>query len=118
VTHTEFVAAWQQGRVAVAVDAAAAGAFISARLLLPFFAIAVIGLGIALILSGWLWTGVGIGVLGIVGPRAIKRGARHFLLTQIATDSELFAAAVSSGALRVVPNQVGDEAAAAAGDKR
>jgi hypothetical protein len=104
MTHAEFVAAWRAGRVAVTVDAAAAAAFLSARLLLPFLAIAVIGLGIGLVLWGWVWTGLGIGALGIVVPRLIKRSARHFLLTQIATDPDLFDASVEAGAIRVVPS--------------
>jgi hypothetical protein len=104
VTHDEFVAAWREGRIAIAVDSAAAARFLSARLLLPFVAIAVIGAGIALVLSGWLWTGVGVGALGIVGPRLVTRGARGFLLSRIATDPELYAAGMAAGAIRLVPN--------------
>lgn len=104
MTHAEFVAAWREGRVAVTVDAAAAATFVSARLLLPLVAIAVIGLGIGIIFWGWLWTGIGVGALGIVVPRLIKRSARHFLLSQIATDPELFAAGVAAGAIRIVPS--------------
>jgi len=104
VTHAEFVAAWREGRIAVAIDPAEAARFVSARLLLPFVGIAVVGLGIALVLSGWLWTGIGIGAIGILAPRMIKRGARGFLLSRIATDPELFTAGVAAGVIEVVPN--------------
>jgi hypothetical protein len=105
VTHDEFVAAWREGRVAVAVDPAAAARFLSGRLLLPFVAIAVIGAGIALVLCGWLWIGIGVGALGVLGPRLIKRGARGFLLDRVATDPELYAAGMAAGAIRVVPQE-------------
>ena len=69
MSHAEFVAAWQEGRIAVAIDAAAAAAFLSARLLLPFVGIAIIGGGIALVLWGWIWSGLSLGAVGIVVPR-------------------------------------------------
>jgi len=109
VTHAEFVAAWREGRVAVAVDPTAASAFLSTRLLLPFVAIAVIGLGIGLVFCGWLWSGLLLGAAGIVVPRLIKRGARRFLLSQIGGDPELFSAGVAAGAIRVVPNEADGE---------
>jgi len=102
VTHAEFVDAWRSGAVSVAIDARQAGAFLAARLLLPFVAIALIGLGIALVLWGWLWLGLAIGVFGVIGPRLIKRGARGFLLTHIADDASLFHGALRAGAVRVI----------------
>jgi hypothetical protein len=103
MTHAEFVAAWQEGRIAVAIDAAAAAAFLSARLLLPFVGIAIIGAAIALVLLGWIWSGLVLGALGIVVPRLIKRGARRFLLSQIATDAELYGAGIAAGVITIVP---------------
>lgn len=104
MTHAEFVAAWREGRIAVAIDSAAAAAFLSARLLLPFVAIAIIGGGIALVLCGWIWTGIAVGAAGIVVPRLIKRGARRFLLNQIATDADLYAAGVAAGIIGIEAN--------------
>jgi hypothetical protein len=102
MTHADFVEAWRGGRVEVHADPAAAAVFLSSRLLLPFVAVAIIGVGIGLVLWGALWSGISVGALGIVGPRLIKRGARGFLLSQIASDSKLFDSAVRAGALRVV----------------
>jgi hypothetical protein len=104
MSHAEFVAAWQEGRIAVAIDAAAAAAFLSARLLLPFVGIAIIGAGIALVLWGWIWSGLALGAVGILAPRLIKRGARQFLLNQIATDADLDSAGVAAGVITIVPN--------------
>jgi len=107
MTHAEFVTAWREGRISIAIDATAAASFLSARLLLPFIGIAIIGSGIALVLWGWLWTGLAVGAIGIVIPRLIKRSARHFLLSQIATDADLFAAGVAAGVIRIAPNEPG-----------
>jgi len=100
--HAEFVAAWRSDRIRVQADPAAAAAFMSARLLLPFVGIAIIGCGIALVLWGWLWAGIAVGAIGILGPRLIKRGAHGFLLGHIATDAELYGAALKAGVIEIV----------------
>jgi len=102
--HEEFVAAWRSDRIRVESDRVAAAAFVSARLLLPFIGIAVIGCGIALVLWGWIWAGLALGSVGILGPKLIKRGARGFLLGQIATDAELYRAARDAGVIRIIDN--------------
>ena len=102
MNHAEFVDAWRAGEVRVEIDPRKAGAFLAARLLLPFVAVAVIGLGIAIVLWGSTWLGLAIGALGIVGPRLIKRGAGGFLLAHIGNDAALFEAALHVGAVRVV----------------
>ena len=102
MNHAEFVDAWRAGKVRVEIDPRKAGAFLAARLLLPFVAVAVIGLGIAVVLWGWTWLGLAIGALGIVGPRLIKRGAGEFLLAHIADDATLFEGAQRTGAVRVI----------------
>ena len=105
MTHDEFVAAWHDGRIAIAIDSAAAARFLSARLLLPFVAVAVIGAGIALVLWGRFGTGIAVGAAGILVPHLIKRGARGFLLSRIATDPDLYAAGMAAGIIRVIPNE-------------
>ena len=100
--HADFVEAWRTGRVSVEIDRRRAGAFLAARLLLPFVAIAVIGLAIALVLWGWVWLGLALGAIGIIVPRLLKRGAGQFLMAHIAGDPELFESALASGAVRIV----------------
>ncbi len=104
--HAQFVEAWREGRVMVAVDPQAAPSFLAARLLLPFVAIAVIGAGIGLVLWGHIWTGLAVGALGIVVPRLIKRGAVRFILANLATDEALYADALRSGVLQIQPANV------------
>jgi hypothetical protein len=82
MTHAEFLSAYTKGRVKVSVDPAMAAKYLSARLMLPFFTMPVLGAGIALALIGWIWTGLAVIAIGFIAPRLIKRSAPHFLLTQ------------------------------------
>lgn len=97
--HKTFVTAWRADEIEVAVDPLRAARLMSSRMLLPFVAIAVIGFGIGLVLWGWMWTGIAIGSLGILGPRLIKRSAAGMLLQQVEHDAELYRDAVACGAV-------------------
>lgn len=101
MTHTEFVAAYREGRITVEFDPALAGKFLSARLLLPLMILPVLGAGVGLALLGWLWTGLLVIAAGIVIPRVIKRSAPHFLLTQMLSDEKLYDDAQRAGILRM-----------------
>jgi hypothetical protein len=102
LTHREFVQACSEGRITVNFDPQAAAKFLSARLLLPLFMMPVLGLGVALALVGWLWTGLLVIALGIIVPRLIKRGAPHFLLQQMMDDEGLYREAVHAGIMQIV----------------
>jgi hypothetical protein len=99
--HAEFVAAYARGQVRAVIDPKQAARFVSARLLLPFVALPVIGGGIALALTGWLWSGFAVIAAGIAVPRLITRGAPRFVLTQALDDARFFDDAVRAGALRL-----------------
>jgi len=101
MTHSEFVAAYQRNQVKVDIDAKAAGRFVSARLLLPFVALPVLGMGVALALIGWIYTGLAIIAVGFVGPRLIKRSAPRFVLTQALQDGAIYDEVTKSGLLRI-----------------
>ena len=103
MTHAEFVAAYARGEIKVGVDPQAAARFVSARLLLPFVMMPVLGIGIALALIGWFFTGLGVIALGIIAPRLIKRSAPHFMLTQALQDAAVYDEATKSGMLRIEP---------------
>ena len=62
------------------IDPQAAARVLSARLLLPFVMMPVLGAGVALALIGWIYTGLAVIALGFIVPRLIKRSAPHFLL--------------------------------------
>lgn len=102
-THGEFVAAYRAGTVSVNFDPVAAARFLSARLLLPLFMLPLLGIGVALALTGWIWTGITVIALGIIVPRLIKRGAPHFLLQQALSDEDLYRDLTHAGVMQVVP---------------
>ena len=103
MTHAEFVAAYAGGRVKVAIDPAAASKYLSTRLLLPLVMMPVIGIGIALALTGHIWAGLAIIAAGIIVPRLIKRSAPHFILTQALQDEKIYGEVTQTGVLRITP---------------
>jgi len=103
MTHAEFVAAYARGEIRVEIDPKAAARHLSARLLLPFVMMPVVGIGIALALIGSFFLGFAIIALGIIIPQLIKRSAPHFLLTQALEDAGVYEEATRSELLRVTP---------------
>ena len=101
MTHSEFVAAYARGEVRVEIDPKGAARHLSARLLLPFVMMPVVGLGIALALVGWFFLGLAVIALGIIVPQLIKRSASHFLLTQALEDETVYEETTRSELLRV-----------------
>lgn len=108
--HREFVEAYRAGRLQVTVDPALAARFVSSRLLLPFVAMPVIGIGIALCLVGHYIVGGSVLALGIVGPRFVKRSAAHFVVTQALDDPRFYGDAVAAGILRIDSPRPGNTA--------
>jgi hypothetical protein len=101
MTHSEFVAAHARGEIRVEIDPRAAERFLSARLLLPFVMMPVIGAGVALALIGWIYTGLAVIALGLVAPRLIKRSAPRFLLQNALEDGKLYDELVRSNIIRL-----------------
>ena len=102
VTHSEFTAAYARGEIKVEMDPKGAARFLSARLLLPLFMMPMVGIGVALALVGWIFTGLLVIVLGIIAPRLIKRSAPHFVFQQALNDPAIYEEVTKSGLLRVV----------------
>ena len=101
MTHAEFVAAYQAGTIRVDVDRAAAARFVSARLLLPLVKLPVLGLGVALALTGWVWTGLAIIGVGTLAPMLVKRTAPHFVITHALQDAQFYDDVAASGLLQI-----------------
>ena len=95
------MAAYRAGRIVVTFEPKAAGRFLAARTLLPLFVLPLLGLGVALALTGWIWTGLTVIAAGIIAPRLIKRSAPRFLLTQMFTDERLYDDVVRAGIMQV-----------------
>ena len=103
MSHAEFVTAYRAGSIRIDIDPAAAARYMSDRLLLPFVVLPVLGIGTALALVGWLWTGFAIIALGTLAPMLIKRSAPHFILTQALEDASFYEDVVRSGLLQIAP---------------
>jgi hypothetical protein len=101
--HAEFVSAYGAGRIKVEIDPKNAARYLSARLLLPFVMMPVIGIGIALVLIGWIWTGIVLMATGIIAPRLIKRSASRFVLTRALEDERVYQEVTRLAILRVTP---------------
>ena len=103
MNHSEFVAAYARGEIRVEIDPKAAARHLSARLLLPFVMMPVVGIGIALALIGWFFLGSAIIAAGIIVPQLIKRSAPHFLLNQALEDAAVYEETTRLELLRVTP---------------
>jgi len=101
MTHSEFVAAYTSGRLKVEIEPKAAAAHLSARLLLPLVAMPVLGIGVALALIGWIYTGLAIIAIGFITPRLIKRSAPRFILAKSLQDAVFYEEVTRSGLMRV-----------------
>jgi hypothetical protein len=103
VTHAEFVAAYRDGRLTVEIEPGAAARYASTRLLLPLVMLPVLGMGVALALIGWIWTGLAVLGAGIVVPRLVKRSAPHFILTQAIEDEQIYHEVTGADILHIRP---------------
>lgn len=101
MTHAEFLSAYQAGNIKIEIDPKGAARYLSARLLLPFVILPVLGGGVALALVGWIWTGLTVIAAGMVVPRLIKRSAMHFVLTHALEDERIYTEVTQSAILRI-----------------
>jgi hypothetical protein len=102
VTHAEFVRAYGEGAIRIDVDRTAAARFVSGRLLLPLVMLPVLGIGTALALTGWVWTGLSIIGLATLARIFIKVSSAHFVIAQSMQDEKFYGDAVSAGVFTVV----------------
>jgi hypothetical protein len=103
VTHTEFVEAYRAGSIRVHIDRAGAARYMSGRLLLPLVMLPVLGIGVALALGGWIWTGLAIIGAGTIAPLLIKRTAPHFIITQALQDAQFYTEVEATGLIEILP---------------
>ena len=100
MTHAEFIAAYREGRLQVQVDASAAARMVSARLMLPFVLLPVMGLGVALALVGHFIVGALIFLAALALRFAVRRSAPGFVLQRALADERFYAEALASGLLK------------------
>ena len=101
MTHDEFVAAYARGTVKVRVDREAAARLLSSRMLLPFFLLPVLGLGVGLALAGWLALGIIVFLAGLVFRYAVRSSSQGFVLARALRDAAFYDQVRSAGVLVV-----------------
>lgn len=103
MSHEEFVLAYRRGSVRVQVDRAAAARLVSARLMLPLVLLPLLGLGVALALAGYAFTGIAVFVATIALRYAIRSTSQNFVVHRALEDPAFYGEVVHNNVLRVNP---------------
>jgi hypothetical protein len=101
MTHQEFVAAYQAGRIRVSIDRDAAVRFVSGRAMLPLVMLPVLGLGVALALVGYLIAGVAVFLAALVLRYLLRRSSHGFLLWRALQDADFYRQVLSAQVLKI-----------------
>lgn len=101
MTHAEFVEAYQQGRLRVTIDRAAAARFVSGRAMLPLVLLPVMGLGVALAIVGHFVVGAIVFISALLLRFLVKRSSDGFLLWRALRDEEFYRQVLAAGVLSV-----------------
>jgi hypothetical protein len=101
MTHQEFVAAYEAGRIRVSIDRDAAVRFVSGRAMLPLVLLPVLGLAVALALVGYVIAGIAIFVVALVVRFLVRRSSDGFLLWRALQDADFYSQVVAAQVLRV-----------------
>jgi hypothetical protein len=100
MTHPEFVAAYQAGRIRVNIDRDAAVRFVSGRAMLPLVMLPLLGLGVALALVGYIVAGTIIFLAALVLRSLVRRSSDRFLLWRALQDAEFYRQVQAAQVLR------------------
>jgi hypothetical protein len=101
MTHQEFVAAYQAGRVRVSIDRDAAVRFVAGRAMLPLVMLPILGLGVALALVGYIIAGIAVFLAALVLRYLVGRSSYGYLLWRALQDAEFYRQVVAAKVLRV-----------------
>ena len=101
MTHAEFVAACRAGTLIPVIDPSLAARVVSGRLMLPLVRLPVLGIGVALALVGWFFSGLAVIALGALLPRLVARTAPRMLLDEALANEARYQEMLESGLLRV-----------------
>jgi predicted membrane-bound spermidine synthase len=99
MSHEEFVRSFQEGRLQVQVDRAAAARLMSGRLLLPLVLLPLLGLGVALALAGYLFTGIAVFVAALGLRFLVHASSRGFVLNRSLQDAAFYEEMLRRGIL-------------------
>jgi hypothetical protein len=100
MTHAEFVAAYRAGKLSVHVDPKAAAQLVTRQMMLPLFLLPVLGIGVALALTGYLIIGFVAFVAALAFRYAVRRSSSGYVLTRSLEDAVFFEHVTSAGILK------------------
>ena len=102
MSHEEFVAAYASGRIRVQVDRERAAKLVSARLMLPFVLLPLLGVAVALALTGRLFGGIGLFLAVLAFRYAVRASSQGFVLSRALQDPVFYEGVRAAGTLSVV----------------
>ena len=105
MTHDEFVAAYQAGRIRVKIDRDAAARFVAGRAMLPLVLLPVLGLGVALALVGYVVAGVAVFLAALLLRDLGRRSSYGFLVWRALQDAEFYRQVVAAQVLILTPDK-------------
>jgi hypothetical protein len=101
MTHEEFIAAYRSGTIRVRVDRQRAAKLVSARLMLPFVVLPLLGLAVALALTGRLFAGIALFLLVLAFRYGIRASSQGFVLSRALQNPAFYEEVVGAGVLSV-----------------
>lgn len=104
MTHTQFVAGLQSGRIQARIDSKAAARFISSRMLLPWLLLPLFGTAVALALYGHIAWGAGVLVATIVLRWLAAGTSAGYVLQRAVSDARFYGEVRAAGILGIAEN--------------
>jgi hypothetical protein len=101
MTHEEFIAAYRSGTIRVRVDRQRAAKLVSARLMLTFVVLPLLGLAVALALTGRLFAGIVLFLLVLAFRYGIRASSQGFILSRALQNPAFYEEVVGAGVLSV-----------------
>jgi hypothetical protein len=101
MSHAEFVAAFAAGKLRARVDRGRAAKLVSARLMLPFVLLPLLGLAVALALTGRLFLGIGLFLVVLAFRYAVRASSQGFVLSRALRDPAFYEQARAAGILSI-----------------
>ena len=90
MTHDDFVAAYEAGRIRVSVNRDAASRFVARHAMLPLVLLPVLGLGVALALVGYIVTGTLIFLGALLLRFIVRRSSGGFIVWRALHSAEFY----------------------------
>jgi hypothetical protein len=107
MTHQEFVAAYQSGRLSVQVDPKAAARLVSGQMMLPLVLLPIFGIAVGMALVGYFFAGATLFVAAFAFRFFVRRSAPGFVLKRSLEDSGFYEHVVRAGVLQIPAEKTG-----------